>query len=132
MRTLAIAMLMLAGCAAGAGSRQLDGGEWRAIDVNGVPVIAGSALTLTLDDGRASGTLGCNRFSASYQRMSRERIRFGPLAATRAACADDALNDQERRYGALLTAVESYSFYGDGSLSLIAGDGRAVRFRRVR
>lgn len=127
---LAAAAFSLAGCAAGAGSRQLGGGEWRAVDINGVPVIAGSVLTLRLEDGRVSGSSGCNRYSGTFTRSSRERIRFGPLSSTRMACADPALTEQENRFTSILTAVEGYSVYGDGGISLIAADGRAIRFRR--
>lgn len=128
--TMTAALLLLLGaCATGSGSRQIGSGEWRAVNINGVPVIAGSVATLRLDDGMASGNSGCNSFSTTYRRLSRERIRFAPLTTTQATCSDEALTDQERRYRATLEAAASYSFYGDGSLSLIAGDGRAIRFR---
>ena len=124
-----VAALALCGCAA-AYDRQLGGAEWRAVDINGAPVLPEAAPTLRLDSGRASGNASCNRFSGSYQLMrGRERLRFGPLAATRMACAP-AVMDQERNYLAILEFARSYDFYGDGSLSLIAPDGRAIRFRR--
>jgi heat shock protein HslJ len=124
-----VAALALSGCAA-AYDRQLGGLEWRAVDINGAPVLAEAAPTLRLDSGRASGNASCNRFSGSYQLMrGGERLRFGPLAVTRMACAP-AIMDQERRYLAIVEFARSYDFYGDGSLSLIAPDGRAIRYRR--
>lgn len=128
MRTLLLAIAMLAGCASGGG--RLGGGEWRAVDINGAPVLAGEAVTLRLDsDDRVSGNTGCNLYSGSYQLSSRQGIRFSAVASTRRAC-DAAVMDQERRYLAILENVQAYSLYGDGSLSVIAGDGRAIRFRR--
>jgi hypothetical protein len=38
--------------------------------------------------------------------------------------------DQERRFLSILENVQGYSFYSDGGMSLIAPDGRAIRFRR--
>lgn len=128
MRGLMIAALVLAGCASVSG-RQLDGGPWRAVDINGDPVPDAGAVTLTLDGGRVSGRAGCNNYSGSYDLASPERIRFSAIGSTRMACASEAM-ERERRFLAILGVVQSYSFYGDGSLSLIAADGRAIRFRR--
>ena len=38
--------------------------------------------------------------------------------------------DEERRYLSILESAHGYNFYGDGGLSLIADDGRAIRYRR--
>lgn len=133
MRMLApavMAALLVTGCAgAGTGSRQLQGTQWVAVDVNGVPV-TGGPLTLRLADGKASGHAGCNSWSAPYERESREGIRFGPIATTRMACAPE-LMEQEQRFLDVLRLAQGYSFYGAGGFSLIAGDGRAIRFRRA-
>jgi heat shock protein HslJ len=105
-------------------------GEWRAADVNGVAVTGTRSLTLTLGpDGRAAGNAGCNSFSGPYSMRRSDRIDLGPLAVTRMACEPQAM-EQEARYLSILEAAESFSRYGDGSLSIIAPDGRAVRFRR--
>jgi heat shock protein HslJ len=44
------------------------------------------------------------------------------------AC-ERAIMEQERRFLSILAAARSYSRYGNGSLSIIAPDGRAIRFR---
>jgi heat shock protein HslJ len=120
--------LLLAACATT--PPNVGGGEWRAADVNGLPVTGARALTLTLGpDGRASGNAGCNSFSGTYAFRSRDRIDLGPLAVTRMACEPPVM-EQEARYLSILEAAETYSRYGDGSLSIIAPDGRAIRFRR--
>lgn len=120
--------LLLAACATTPPS---VGGTWRAADVNGLPVTGARPLTLTLGpDGRASGDAGCNSFSGTYAFRSRDRIDLGPLARTEMACEPRQVMEQEARYLSILEAAESYSRYGDGSLSIIAPDGRAIRFRR--
>lgn len=127
--SLILAVLALGGCTS-MEPRQIGGVEWRAVDINGVPVGEGAAPTLRLDGGRASGNASCNRFSGSYELgRTEQRLRFGPLAATRMACPTPVM-EQERRYLGILEAVSGYTFYGDGSLSLVAADGRAIRYRR--
>lgn len=122
--------LALAGCAGGA-ANQIGGDELRVLDVNGAPVVGGRAPTLRLVEGRASGHGGCNSFTATYSSSGRDEIDFGPIASTKMACEGPVM-EQEARYFAILDAVETFSRYGDGSISLIAPDGRAIRFRRQR
>ena len=131
MRISILLSLALAACAGTAVSgSDIGGGEWRATDVNGVPVAGERPLTLRFDaGGRASGSGGCNSFTTDYRKRSDSRLEFGPVVATEMAC-EAAITAQETRYLAILDAAESYSRYGDGSLSIIAPDGRAVRFRR--
>ena len=61
--------------------------------------------------------------------MSKEGMRFSGVSSTRMACAPEIM-EQERRFLSILESVEGYSFYSDGGMSLIAPDGRAIRFRR--
>lgn len=119
--------LLLGACATVATGSRL-GGEWRAVDINGIPVSGTRPITLRLEDA-ASGNSGCNSYSGAFRLTSRQGIEFGPLAVTRMACGPE-LMDQESRYLSILRSVSGYSFYSDGSLSLISEDGRAVRLRR--
>ena len=123
-----LGLFTLSACASAALGPAFTGRELVAQDVNGVPVAGSKPLTLRLDGGRASGSAGCNSFTGSYEIESEDRIEFGPLATTRMACEPDVM-EQERRYLAILAAARSFSRYGNGSLSVIAPDGRAVRFR---
>ena len=129
MRALMLALLMLSGCAGVSAGGRL-GGEWRAVDLNGVPVSGGRPITLRLDaSGTAGGSSGCNSYSGPYRLRSQQGIEFGPLASTEMACEPPVM-EQESRYLSILRAVTGYSFYSDGSVSLVAADGRAVRLRR--
>ena len=129
MRTIiAAAAFLAAGCSTPVGGGSVMG-DWRAVDLNGFPV-TDPAPTLDLgSDGRASGSGGCNSWSADYDLDSREGLRFGPIASTKKACAPVPM-EQEARFFDLLSRVRGYSRYGDGSLSLIGADGSAIRFRR--
>ena len=129
MRILLITLFLLGGCAAAPGGRQISGRDWRAANLNGVPVLPASTVTLRLEGGdRVSGSAGCNLYSGTYRLMSKEGIDFTTLTTTRKACAPE-LMDQEQRFLSILDAVEGYSFYSDGSFSLVSPDGRAIRFR---
>ena len=130
MRSFTLLLVLCLAACGTPGVPRLGSGDFVASDVNGVPIAGEKRLTLRLgEDGQASGNSGCNSFTATYQTRSRERIDFGPIASTRMACPPDVM-EQEARYLAILDAAESYSVYGNGSLSIIAPDGRAVRFRR--
>lgn len=129
MRALLLAALILTGCAGVATGGRL-GGDWRAVDINGVPVAGGRAITLRLGaDGTAAGSSGCNSYSGGYRLSSQQGIEFAALAVTEMAC-EQAIMEQEGRYLSILRGVTGYSFYSDGSVSLVAADGRAVRLRR--
>jgi heat shock protein HslJ len=129
MRALMLTALILSGCVGAATGGRL-GGDWRAVDVNGVPVAGARPVTLRLSpDGTAAGNSGCNSYSGSYRLTSRQGIEFAPLAVTEMACAQPVM-EQESRFLSILRGVTGYSFYSDGSVSLIASDGRAVRLRR--
>jgi len=111
-------------------ARKIEGRDWRAQNVNDVAINGTQPLTLRLQGKQATGSAGCNSFSASYK-IKAERIEFGPLTSTRMAC-EPALMEQETRFLAILAAARSYTRYGNGSLSLITPDGRAIRFAPVR
>ena len=130
--TLPLLAIGLTACAtASAGPRnEIRGVEWRAVDVNGIPVVGERPLTLRLArDKSVSGSGGCNNFTSTYRMRRDSRIELGPIASTKMAC-QGPVGEQEARYFSILDAAETYSRYGDGSLSVIAPDGRAVRYRR--
>ena len=129
MRILFLAALLLSGCASSVAMGGRLGGEWQALDINGVPVSGSRPITLRLEGVQASGNSGCNSYSGPIRLRSREGIEFGPLAVTEMACAPEAM-EQESRYLSILRSVQGYSYYSDRGISLIAADGRAVRFRR--
>ncbi len=120
----------LSACTGMTGGQRMGGITWRASDLNGVPLVEGTDITLQITGrNQVSGSAGCNRYSGTYRLMNREGIDFDALSTTRMACAP-ATMEQEQRFLSILGAVEGYSFYSDGGMSLISPDGRAIRFRR--
>ena len=91
--------------------------------------IAGTALTISFQDGSVSGRAGCNTFHGTYTHQQNQ-LRIGSLAATRKMCKANGVMDQERRF---LAAVESVATWAiePNMLVLRRADGtRVVRSRR--
>jgi heat shock protein HslJ len=131
-----VLLLFIVGCTGGGGPggagekpASIVGPEWRVEEIAGAPVSGESPITLKLDaGGGASGRGGCNSYGGSYA-LAGDALHFGPMAATRMACAP-ALMDQEQRYFDTLAKVERYAVADDGALLLETGDGKEIRLRR--
>lgn len=83
-------------------------GAWLAEDIDGGGVIDNLQTTLEIAaDGAVSGSGGCNRFSGSA-RIEGDTISFGDLASTMMACAEAAMN-QEQKFHAALGAARTFS-----------------------
>jgi heat shock protein HslJ len=90
------------------------------------PPIVGTSLTVDFDEaGRASGSAGCNRYTAAYS-ASDSDLRFSPTASTRMFCADPpGVMEQEAAFLAAL--VETVTFrLADDSLQLLDTSGTVV------
>ena len=89
------------------GNRSLAGTNWRLASFgptgNEENIIPGTRPTLNFgEDGRASGSTGCNSFSGTYT-VRGDTISFGRMISTKRACLDQRANQQEQLY---LTALE--------------------------
>jgi heat shock protein HslJ len=118
-------------------SRELAGTQWRATGINNgrqavVGLVEGSAITMDFGtDGRVSGSAGCNRYTAAYTAEGLSSVRFEPAATTRMACADPAVDSQERNFLAALATVASARMEGE-RLELRTAEGAlAVALQRV-
>jgi heat shock protein HslJ len=93
-------------------SQALAGTRWRATGIHDgkaavVSTLADSTVTLEFgSDGQASGSAGCNRFTARYE-ADGATLRFGPAASTRRMCPDPALMAQEAAFLKALETVAS-------------------------
>lgn len=109
-------------------AERLYGRTWIADEVGGQPVAAGVEPSLLVEpDGKVSGNGGCNGYFGSVI-IDGEAMSFGNLGATRRACPEPTMSQEDR----LLRALDSTRGYRlqDGSLVLLDGAGAAlVRFR---
>lgn len=100
--------------------------EWLLEDISGGGVIDRLQLTLQVaEDGSVSGHGGCNRFAGQAE-IGDDSLSFGPLAATRMACGEAQMN-QEQKYFDALDKVASFSIdQATRKLVLSDGEGQAV------
>ncbi|HWK88694.1 MAG TPA: META domain-containing protein [Longimicrobium sp.] len=111
------------------GSSPLAGTSWRLVELNGQPPVAGGdtlTLVFAADEPRVSGYGGCNQFNGPYAQNGAS-LRFGPLASTRRACLEPALNTQETAYFQALESTTRYAIEG-GQLVLYRGNQVVARF----
>jgi len=118
----ALAALALAGCATPpppAAAPSAEGATWMLSRLGEEAVTAPVSFTVTGE--RVAGFGPCNRYFGAYRRDG-AALSVGPIAATRRACADLAL---EERYFAALTDVTGAAVEGD-TLTLRDDGGAAL------
>ncbi len=141
---LGLGMAALAGCNTAEAERlmkgepppltgSLEGGPWLVEDVNGGGVIDSARLEISFDPGdhntsRVSGRAGCNRFSGAWTQNG-TRVKFGPFAATKMACAP-ALMQLETKFLSTLGAVTTLAFDPSGAALLKSPSGESLKLRR--
>ena len=117
------------GARATGGMPSLIGATWLVEDIRGGGVIDFAQTSIGFDErGGVHGTGGCNQFNGTAE-VSGGALSFGPLAATRRACAE-ALMDQESNFFAALDAVKGYRF--DGPFLLLTDDAGNPLMRLTR
>lgn len=111
-------------CAAPAGERPLLGTSWRLVWLGGSELAAPGPRSpgFRLQDGRLSGSDGCNRVSGGYT-LDGDRLSFGSLMSTRMACIPEA--PETPGFTAAMAGVKRYVLRGD-VLELLAADGSVL------
>jgi len=106
----------------------LPGTAWRLARLTGAAVQGGTQPTLEFPiEGRASGNGSCNRFNGIVS-IQDGAIMFGGLAATRKACAEAVMRQEEAYLSALR---ESVRFEADAESLTIHSAGREEPLRFV-
>jgi heat shock protein HslJ len=109
--------------------RVLTGPEWRLVSLgpagSEAGVVAGTTVTLKFgEDGRASGSTGCNSYSGTYH-VRGDNISFSRLVSTRRACLDQNANQQEQRFLSTLEAANRFRL-ASNRLAILSDRGRSV------
>ena len=107
--------------------RVLTGTEWRLVSFGPAgaeaSLVAGTTVTLKFgEDGRASGSTGCNSYGGTYQ-VRGDNISFGRLISTRRACLDQNANQQEQRFLSALEAANRFRL-SSNRLTILSDRGR--------
>jgi heat shock protein HslJ len=124
--TTATTLVALAACAP-MSNAQTAGvlGPWRIDQARSEPILDRQRARIDLaSDGRFSGHTSCNTMNGSYT-LNGDRIRFGPAATTRMACAESQREQEDR----ILTALElaaTARVRPDGLLELRDAEGRGL------
>lgn len=109
----------LSGC--GGDPASLIEGQWQMRQLGDQPLPDG--VFLTFAEGRVSGRAGCNRVTGALA-IGGEAITLGPLAATRMACAPEAMQTENAVLQAL-SRVTGFDFDEGGRL-LLTAEGEAL------
>ena len=106
--------------AGSSGNSQLVDTNWRLMSASGGSRIAPS-LQLS-SEGRVAGSDGCNRLVGGFT-LDGDRIRFLPLAASRASCP--AMKGRDADFQRAVAETAQWRISGSG-LQLLAEDGRLL------
>jgi len=92
----------------GPGPASLAGTQWAVVAADRLTApVPGREPTLILEADRASGTGGCNNFSAPSRPRNREgAIAFRALSMTATACLDHPLTNFERAFFEALSSAD--------------------------
>jgi heat shock protein HslJ len=86
-----------------------------------------SGITLDFAEADASGNAGVNSYNASYTSAADGSLTFGPIASTKMA-GEQAAMDAEAKYLEALQSVTAYSVNAEGLLDLFAGPDQVLTF----
>lgn len=109
----------------------VTGIDWTvdSVTVDGTTQRAPAHAHMKIEDGRAAGSLGCNRFSGPAE-ITGDQIRLSHLRTTRMAC-DNARMTFERALSRTLTSGPLTMTGEGGKLTLTATGGDRVQLSRT-
>lgn len=127
---VAAALFATLSCASAAGrgaAPELEGPQWKLARLGnnaarGTTSQRPAYVRFIPDSLRLEGFGGCNRISGVYSRTG-DLLSVGAIMSTRVACADDALNAQEREFSTVISEARRFSIGGD---TLRLYDGSSV------
>jgi heat shock protein HslJ len=119
--TLALT-LSLAACGIFGSAQDLKGTSWSLVEINGQPILEGSAPTLIFDSEGVGGNGSCNTFSGGYT-VENGALTIGPLASTLMFCEN--FMDQESAYLTALQEAVGYQIK-NGDLQILNADGQVT------
>jgi len=124
MRVAAFLPLLVSGSGMAADTGPLVA-NWKAFELDGKLV---DGPTLDYAEDKVTGHAGCNRFFGPIAIAGDDKVKIGPLGATRMFC--DGKMDLERSYLAALQGATTFSLE-DGVLTLKGEGGEALaRFKK--
>ena len=124
--TLIILLTILLSACGSIGGDPMDGTSWELYAISKHRPIEGSHITIAFEDGRATGSSGCNSYGAEYQ-VNGDRIEFGVFESTLMACLDTAMMEQESTFMQMLGNAQRFEIV-DGQLLIYWSGHEALTF----
>jgi heat shock protein HslJ len=107
---------------------QITGSQWTLENYNGQPVREGTTITLLFgEEGEASGSDGCNRYTTEYAVEGSSLTFQTPVVVTREVCPQSTLQ-QAGIYQSALSATETYAIQGEKLTLFLAGSQGSLVF----
>ena len=120
-----VMVFILAGCSLLGGSKDdLAGTKWKIETMGGTPPPVSAIVTAEFNDGRISGSSGCNSYGATYS-VDSGKLVLGDTAVTEMACQDAGVMQTEQSFLELLGMVRTYEL-SESRLDLMDEGGNVV------
>ena len=126
--SLAFLLVILTACSAfpDAGA-SLEDTHWELYAYRKSRPIEDTTLTIKFEDGRASGSAGCNSYGSMYQVNGKE-ITFSEVSSTVMACLEpEGVMEQEQLFLQYLGEAQRFEVV-DGQLQIFWSDHEALTF----
>jgi len=133
---IAMLTIILAGCTADESTEveatlDIDANSWRLLefqtgDQRDAADASETTLSFNPDLGKATGSSGCNQFSADYS-LDGQKITIGTIGISRRLCVDPMIMAQEQRFLEFISAAQRLSL-DDQQLTIQVSDSRALLF----
>jgi heat shock protein HslJ len=102
----------------------LDGTAWVLAELPGHARVPGSSITLSFEDGRASGTDGCNRYGFAYSGTG-SKLDFAPSGISTQMACEPELTQQATAFTSSLTRTRAFGMAA-GQLQLLDAEGAVI------
>jgi len=126
---LALSAMLLAGCRPKEPEKALQGTPWTLESYgeagNEQTVLEGTEITAAFEEGKVTGSAGCNRYFGGYE-VNGSKLSFSPLGSTRMACPEPIMK-QEQTFLSALQGAESYEIRGS-TLTITSAGGNVLTF----
>lgn len=121
---LACALLLTACTFSGSPGAELAGTRWELVEISGQDLLDDTFISLEFEEGRVTGSAGCNAYGAAYSLPSASDLSIMTPEANEADCQDpEGVMAQEGEYLHLLEEIGEYQLQGDRlSFADVGGD----------
>jgi len=114
--------LTLAACGIFERDPELKGTAWSLVEINGQPILDGTAPTLVFDADGVGGNGSCNTFGGDYT-LDNGKLTIEQIFSTLMYC--DGVMEQESAYFTALQEAAGYQIK-EGNLQILNADGQVT------